>query len=143
MAKVYLVSCVGKKLSGRHMAKDIYISPMFKLSRAYVEEKMENGDRWFILSALYGLLSPEMEIEYYDMTLNKMSAEEREKWAQNVYQKLRDEIKDGDELVFLAGRNYCQYLCEFLRRDNVRYSILMEGMRIGERLQFLNNNINH
>ena len=141
MAKIYLVSCVSKKLNGMHKAKDIYISPLFKLSRAYVEKNMKDGDRWFILSALYGFLSPEKEIETYDKTLNNMSVKEKKNWASKVYLDLKKEIKDGDDVVFLAGRNYCLYLCELLSADKIKYSIMMEGKKLGERLQWLNNNI--
>lgn len=59
-------------------AKDLYISDWFVKARAYVEQA---GDEWFILSAEYGLVSPETVIAPYERTLNTMGIAERRAWG--------------------------------------------------------------
>ena len=49
MAKVVLISCASKKLSHKTKAKDIYISPLFKMNLKFA--KSFNPDKMFILSA--------------------------------------------------------------------------------------------
>ena len=44
--------------------------------------------RWFVLSALYGLVTPDTEIAPYDYTLNTVGIAERKAWATRVLDKL-------------------------------------------------------
>ncbi len=55
-------------------AKDLYVSDLFRKARRYVEAK---NCPWFILSAEYGLVSPEQVIAPYEKTLNHMGVAER------------------------------------------------------------------
>lgn len=136
--KIYLVSCVSKKRDGVHAAKDLYCSELFKRSRKYVEQRLENGDKWFILSAKYGLLNPETQVGKYDETLNKMYKTERYIWATKaVIPELRREINSATEIVFLAGKNYTEFLTKWLDSKGIKYTDLLKGKKIGERLNFL------
>ena len=54
MVKTVLISCVSKKLDHSAKARDMYISPLFKLSLKYAQKL--NPDKIFILSAKYHLL---------------------------------------------------------------------------------------
>lgn len=136
--KIYLVSCVSKKHDGAHAAKDLYCSDLFIKSRRYVEQHLEKGDKWFILSAKYGLVSPETQIEKYDKTLNKMYKVDRHLWAtKDVIPELRREINSATEIVFLAGKNYTEFLSKWLDSEGIKYTDLLKGKKIGERLNFL------
>lgn len=53
MAKVGLISCVSMKQNKEADASELYISPLFKKSKEYATERL---DKFFILSAKYGLL---------------------------------------------------------------------------------------
>jgi hypothetical protein len=75
---VYLVSCVGMKRAAPAAARDLYISPWFVGVRDIVER---TGSPWFILSAEYGLISPEAVLAPYERTLNIMGKPERRDWA--------------------------------------------------------------
>ncbi len=75
---IALVSCVKKKRAARCPAQDLYDSDLFRKMRCYAKQ---HSDRWFILSAKYGLLSPETEIEPYEQTLNNMRIRDRREWA--------------------------------------------------------------
>ena len=74
MATVVLISCVKKKLGYAAPAKDLYISPLFRLSWKYAQTR--NPNKIFILSAKYHLLDPEKVVEPYDQTLKRMNRRE-------------------------------------------------------------------
>lgn len=128
MQTVVLVACCGQKLEGRHPAKDLYQSQLFKKARAWAEK---NGDRWFILSAKYGLVAPDEEIDEYDVTLNDATKEYRKDWAERIAAQLTPFA--GCKLVVLAGKNYCQDWPErFVNVDRP-----MKGLGIGKQLGWL------
>lgn len=136
MRKIVLISCVKKKQPHRAKAKDLYVSPLFKLSLKYA--KSLNPDGIFILSAKYGLVDLEKELEPYDETLNTMSVKEVKAWARSVIEQLRKEIDmRNDRVIFLAGERYTKYLVS--RIDNCQ--ILLEGLPIGKRLQYLKSKV--
>src|SRR3989344_1861149 len=132
MAKIVLISCANKKLLHKARAKDIYISSLFKMNLSFA--KSFNPDKIFILSAKYGLLNLDKEIETYDKTLNAMNSVEKKMWAANVLEELR-KVADlnNDEFIFLAGENYRKYLINSLKD----YKIPLEGLGIGKQLQYL------
>jgi hypothetical protein len=59
---VVLVSCVKSKRSHRAPARLLYTSAWFQKVRDIVEA---SDARWFILSARYGLVAPDAEIEHH------------------------------------------------------------------------------
>src|ERR1700731_892936 len=77
---IILVACCGPKLAEPAPAADLYVSSLFKKARTYAERR----GRWFILSALYGLVDPREEIAPYDVTLKKVPAQKRREWGQKV-----------------------------------------------------------
>ena len=83
MSKVYLVSCVKTKSDVPCKSRDLYTSALFQKSRKIAEFE---GDKWFILSAKYGLLSPEEVVCPYNETLIKMPKKERLEWSVDVYE---------------------------------------------------------
>ena len=132
MKKIVLISCVSQKRAYRSKAKDLYISTLFKKNLAYAQRL--NLDAIYILSAKYGLLDLETEIDPYNLTLNTMSASEIRSWADNVIQQLSQVANlNDDHFIFLAGMKYRKYLLPHLRS----YEIPLEGMRIGEQLHAL------
>jgi cytoplasmic iron level regulating protein YaaA (DUF328/UPF0246 family) len=91
-------------------------------------------DAIYILSAKYGLLELETEIEPYNVTLNKLSATQRKAWAQVVLEQLK-KLADlqNDHFIFLAGQNYRKYLTPHFSS----FEIPLEGLPIGKQLQQL------
>jgi hypothetical protein len=93
-----------------------------------------NPDGIYILSAKYGLLNLEQEIEPYEQTLNNMRAKKVKQWTSQVIEQIRKiSSVDETEFVFLAGEKYRKYLLPHL--NNVQ--IPLKGLRIGEQLQRL------
>lgn len=134
--RIYLVSCVAMKQAGTVAAKDLYISPWFRLARRYVES---SGDPWFILSAKYGLLEPDRPISPYDETLNRMKAADRLAWAQHVVSQMDERLPEANEVAILAGIRYRQYLEAYLSDRFSSVSVPMQGLGIGKQLSWLKN----
>ncbi len=138
MATIVLVSCVSKKLSHKAKARDLYISPLFRMNLQYAQQF--SSQKVFVLSAKYGLVQLDEEIEPYDITLNKMSARERKNWAVRVVSQLQKQCDlENDHFVILAGQKYRQSLLPQLKS----YEVPLAGLRIGEQLQFLKEKTAH
>ena len=138
-SQLYLVSCTNKKTPTPRKAKNLYISPWFGKAKTYVES---TNQRWFILSAKYGLVDPNSKINPYDKSMNSMPVKERMKWAEDVSNKLRLHITDIDTIYILAGHRYREFLVPKLRDyDDVNICVPMEGLRIGEQLRWLNERV--
>jgi hypothetical protein len=130
--RIVLISCVSQKLSYSAKAKDLYISTLFKLNLKYAE-KLE-PDEIFVLSAKYGLLPIDQEIEPYEKTLNNMRSSEVKEWANRVLDQIKDVCPiDETEFTFLAGEKYRKYLLPHIKNAQIP----LEGLRIGEQLQRL------
>lgn len=112
--RIVLVSCVSQKLSlppkTKVRAKELYTSALFTKSWALAQRC--HAHRVYILSAKHHLLHPDDLISTYNETLTNVNAAERRAWAKVVLQQLQAEGIDlkRDEFVFLAGKNYYQYL---------------------------------
>lgn len=131
---LFLVSCVSKKADEPAAARDLYLSPLFRLARQYVERQEAE---WFILSAEHGLLDPNRVVAPYDRTLNRMAAPERRAWARAVAGELRALGRRWETVVVLAGHRYREYLMEDLRDLADRVETPLAPFRIGEQLQWL------
>lgn len=127
---VAIISCVKTKKQGKHMAKELYISPLFKFSYAYTSK---HYDKVYILSTLYGLLEPTDKIEYYELTLNKMNAQQKRAWAYKVTTQLKSKIKPTDTLHYFCGVNYRQELIKQLPNT---YTEPLKGLGMGKQLQW-------
>lgn len=130
--RIVLISCVSQKLPHRAKAKDLYVSTFFKLNVKYANSL--SPDEIYILSAKYGLLALEDEIEPYEQTLNNMRTAEIKEWANRVLQQLKSVASlEETEFIFLAGDKYRKYLLPHIKNATVP----LEGLRIGEQLQRL------
>ncbi len=134
MDKIALVSCVSEKADQPQPARDLYTSSWFEKASRYAEQ---NADRWYILSAKHGVLPPDEVIAPYDETLNEMGAEQRRAWARDVARQLEEILQPGDHVILLAGQRYREFLLEPLRILGCDVNIPMKGMRIGEQLSWL------
>ena len=132
MQKIVLISCVSKKREQKCKARELYISALFKKNLHYALKLAP--DHIFVLSAKYGLVGLEDEIEPYDLTLNTMSANEIKQWAEGVLRQLSDKADlQNDQFIFLAGAKYRKYLIPHMANVQVP----MEGLPIGKQLQRL------
>lgn len=140
--KIVLISCCSKKQQTDIpvKAKDLYISPLFSKAWIYAKDIIK-ADAVFILSAKYHLLEPDDIISYYNETLTKgKTAKELKQWSEIVKDQLCKKGVDlnKDDIYILAGSKYYKYLIHG-KHQNIK--CLYEGMRIGQILCFLNNEI--
>jgi cytoplasmic iron level regulating protein YaaA (DUF328/UPF0246 family) len=135
MANIVLISCASQKCKYMTKAEKMYTSTLFTKSLKYAKDILK-PDKIFILSAKYGLLPLDKEIDPYNLTLNDMSSQEREKWADTVLRQLKL-VCDiaNNKFIFLAGKKYYEKLITFLPNQN--WEIKMDGLPIGKRLQWL------
>ena len=130
-----LIACVSLKQTQLCRAKDLYRSPWFIKARAYVEQQ---GEDWYILSAQHRLLRPEQIIEPYDLTLSKMSIQQRKQWADEVFKQIKRAAIEPTRIRFLAGQRYRKYLEPMLWQAGYDIEVPLMGLRIGQQLAWFN-----
>lgn len=131
---ITLVSCCRDKLGRCAAARQLYKSPLFQKSARWAERQ---GNDWFVLSARYGLIKPDDRLMPYDHSVRNMSPVEREAWAKHVADQLGVFYRDVDplEVTLLAGAAYSVWIPLVQNRCTVHQP--MDGMQIGQRLQWL------
>ena len=134
--RIALVACVAQKQAHPAPAADLYISPLFKLARAYVETWYP---AWRIISAKHGMLLPDTVIGPYELTLNNMEAVDRKLWAWRIIEEL--EYLQPEGIDFYAGSKYREHLVPWCERNGIPYSTPLKGLRIGEQLAWFKNNM--
>nr|WP_205082966.1 DUF6884 domain-containing protein [Paracraurococcus ruber] len=123
------------KLHRAAPARDLYVSPWFRMARRYAETR---GDIWFILSAEHGLVHPDKVLDPYDRTLLTMPVGARRAWATLVEAQMRDVLPACiPVIVVLAGARYREFLGEPLSRHADRVEVPMQGLGIGKQLGWL------
>ena len=130
---IFLVSCAKKKSTVASAAKDLYTSAAFANRRRIAENE---GDRWFILSGLHGLIGPDIHLEPYEMDLNSAGRMEREAWSRRVIDQITGHLGSdlsGTKFVVLAGAAYCTHgLIEGLAALGAQVDWPVQGLRQGE-----------
>lgn len=132
--RIALVSCVKSKRQKAAPARDLYTSALFRGLRQYAEI---HSDLWYILSAQYGVLSPDQIVEPYERTLLKMRRTEQLAWAHRVQGQLSELIVPGSQIIILAGKYYRRDLMPFFQSRGCTVTIPLDGLRMGEQLKCL------
>lgn len=135
--RVGLVGCTKSKRAIPSPARDLYDpSTLFRGRRAYVERTC---GRWFVLSALYGLVDSDRVIEPYDVTLKRAPIAERRAWSERIVAALRERLGDlqGVEFECHAGSEYLDFgVADGLRSLGATVVVPTEGLLFGEQLAF-------
>ncbi|MCL5986083.1 MAG: hypothetical protein M1371_05885 [Actinobacteria bacterium] len=129
MMTIILIGCVKTKLDHKAKAEELYTSDLFKGRLKYA--KMLLPDYIYILSAKYGLVGLNDEIEPYNKTLNTMPSVEVKKWANDVINKL-SKIVDlkKDKVLFLCGERYRRYIIPHITNNEVLLGSLSQGRQL-------------
>jgi uncharacterized HhH-GPD family protein len=96
-------------------------------------------DRWFVLSAKYGLLDPETVIDTYDVTLTKASEQAKREWSEGVLSALEVELGElrGLEFECHAGAAYLDHgVVAGLRARGASVERPTDGLPLGRQLSF-------
>ena len=134
--RIGLVGCVKGKASSPRPAKDLYVSPLFKGRRAYVERTC---DEWWILSALHGLVDPDNVVAPYDLAMGDLGRSDRRVWSEAVLCDIDQRIHPaaGDTFELHAGTDYRFFgLEDGLRTRGMIVTNPTEGLRMGGQLAF-------
>jgi len=137
MSTVVLLSCTKSKTDYKAPAQELYsASPLFRGTLEY--GKSLNPDYMFILSAKHYLVPLDKKLEPYDKTLKEMPADEKEKWGAITAKQMEQAGLDlnKDKFIFLTGSEYMKPLLKYIPQENI--SAPMKGLRLGERMQWLN-----
>jgi len=139
MTEVGLVSCTKTKREQKSSPGELYRpSTLFSKARQYCER---HHDEWYILSAKHHLLKPNSPpIEPYDETLTGAKVSRKREWAQAVYNDLNAAglLESETILVFHTGKAYSEELLQLVENDDVNIQLPVEGLMIGERLRWYN-----
>jgi hypothetical protein len=99
-----LVGCGAAKNSGKLEAREKYSNSYFAKKRDFAEEL---GDRWWIVSAKYGVVQPDRVIDDYDLSIEDVDVDG---WLPRVEAYLENEtpvLDDEDsETWVLLGQKY-------------------------------------
>jgi hypothetical protein len=106
-------------------------SDLFRKAYAYAVKKY---NFIAILSAKYGLLFSDDEIDPYNLTLNDMSADEVEAWSNRVFTQInsRLNLREFDKAFFHTGTKYRQHLIPKLERIGIKCEAPLESLGIGK-----------
>ena len=140
MAKVVLLSCTKSKTKHAAPAQELYsASPMFQKTLEY--GKSLKPDKMYILSAKHHLVPLTKTLEPYDKTLKEMPKVEKEKWGEETIKQMRSSgiNPEKDQFIFLTGSEYMKPFNQYIPDSNIEKP--MEGKRFGERLKWLNSQI--
>ena len=128
---IVFLACTKSKAEKPCKAQEMYKGELFKKSLKYAQGLKPRVI--YILSAKYGLLELDDPIEPYEKTLNNASKHERKVWSYMEYKQLKDKgIDFNEEVVFLAGENYRQYLKQLFPKAKMP----LQGLSIGRQLQY-------
>jgi hypothetical protein len=96
----------------------------------------------YILSAKHHLVPLNKELAPYDLTLKEMPKEEKEKWGEEVMRQMKAKNIDPNKtkFIFLTGTEYQKPLLKYIPESNIETPLA--GKRMGERMQWLNTQIN-
>jgi len=133
--RVGLVGCV-KQQAAPAAAQDLFVSPLFHGRRVYVERTC---GRWYVLSALHGLVAPGEELAPYDLKLKSLSQAERRAWSERVLTQLEAELGALDGLTFEihAGASYTnEGLVRGLRARGAAVELPAAGLGEAQELAF-------
>lgn len=134
--RIGLVGCVKEKRSAPAAAGDLYTSALFRGRRRFVERSC---DRWYILSALHGLVDPEATLEPYDVTLVGAGRQTKRDWAARVLHQIDSQLGSvfGVVIEVHAGADYRDWgLVDGLRARGAMVSAPTEGLTQGRQLAF-------
>ena len=141
MATIILLSCTKSKTPYEAPAQELYsASPMFQKTLEY--GKTLKPDKMYILSAKHHLVNLNQKLKPYDLTLKDFNKEEKEKWGEKVYQEMKSRglNLERDKFIFLAGNEYIKPLTKYIPEKNIETP--MGGKRFGQRLKWLNSQLN-
>jgi len=134
-SRVVLISCSKSKLTKKAPARDLYTGTLFKRAVSWAERK---GYRWYVVSALHGLVQPNRELDPYDFTLKQLRTRERESWAHMVVAAgLTKYVSRGSHAILIIPQLYRRYIEAELVKASITFENPVEHLAIGQQIRWL------
>lgn len=151
--RIALVGCGAAKANEPRPARELYTGDLFRKSVAYAERV---ADRVLVLSGRWGLVPLDHVLEPYEYRLRSADVKWWSHLVVNCYLGINSRFCSGwapradqdaprmgleipGELVVLAGREYADPVAQRLHaHPRIKLSTPLDGMQIGERLHWLN-----
>jgi len=109
-------------------AEEVYIGTPFKVNRAFAQKF---ADKWMILSAKYGFISPSFVIpENYDVSFNAPATNPISLSELKAQAKGKG-LENYDVVIVLGGKNYTEIVKEVFMK-NAKVVAPTEGLPIGK-----------
>ena len=132
--RLAVVSCTGPMRPQPARARDVFESPLFKELCTFAERE---ADIWFLLSAEHGLLDPETVITPTAKGISRKESAARREWARLVIEQLTPHLTGVERVLVLANARAREFLLDFLSREGREVEVPMDGLSLGEQLQWL------
>ena len=140
--RIVLLGCGKQKASKATIAKHLYTGSLFRARLKYV--RANEPDKWFIISAKGGLMTPNQWVQPYDKTMQNLNPMARAAWHAYVAASLTDHLPDmtqaelkRTEIEILAGAYYYTPLDKILEAMGFLVTVPTRGMGQGEQMRFL------
>lgn len=134
--RIAFISCGKTKLDHAAPARDLYTGNLFTAARNYVDGNPA-FDRWFILSALHGVVHPDTVLEPYDARIPGRVSEARYWGTRALTSPLLPAERTMTEITSFAGNDYNGPLYEAIRQIKPWHlHEPLAGLQVGERLRW-------
>jgi uncharacterized protein DUF6884 len=134
---VIVVGCGKRKLAAPAPACELYTGSLFVAARKYAEA---SGQKWAILSAAHGIVSPETVLAPYDVKL-KLKGSALGSWALDAAHgcaRLQQQWGLRESVEVLAGHPYAwPFRNELWWAEDLPSTEPLEGLGLGARLSWL------
>lgn len=132
-----LVGCCKTKLDHAAPARELYTSPLFRMSLEYAQQWCTSV---YVASALHDLLELDRVLAPYSRSMASLSTFQRSMFGAAVARGVVDRHgKNGLKLLVLAGTLYVDPIRAAFARMGLEVSINdpLRGLQLGSRLSFL------
>lgn len=135
MSVICLVGDSKSQLNMPALAENMFRSALFGRAKQYAKV---HANRWYILSARYGLLEPNTLIEPYDITIDDLEQSERFQIAQHIMTAfIRQPITTHDRVIVLAKATYRDVLAPVFQGRNIQTEYPLERKGIVQQMRWL------
>ncbi len=132
--RIALVACVSSQSDSPAPASELFQGEWFSLCRQY---GMQCSEEWYILSAKYGLIAPEVVIEPYSDTIRGMNTPARRQWAHRVSLNLPAVVPKNAYVTLLAGSRVRDVIVPQLEKLGCEVNLPLSGLNPAQQLRRL------
>ena len=134
-ADAIVLGCVKRKAAGRHPARDLYTSTLWRRRRRYADA---SGLRWFIFSAEHGLIDPGLMVAWYDGRLDDLARAVRAAKGEEAAVTLEGLLGGlgGKTIEVHAGATYVSAIRPPMEARGGRVLTPLAGLSIGRQYQW-------